>query len=178
MTALLVAAVLAVAPHSATQPPGGCSKTFSGPMIKRAIDAVYAGTRDVSRHDRQHLSRYMRCARPHVNRARIHRRLRSAKAAWQARLHPIQGYWYASWYSDGGQTASGWHATYGVAMCGAAGPCYAFGTRIEIYYGGRHVTAVVDDHGPYAGGRNIDLNQNVAAAIGFGGIGTVGYHVY
>jgi rare lipoprotein A (peptidoglycan hydrolase) len=37
--------------------------------------------------------------------------------------------------------------------------------------------AVVDDHGPYAGGRNIDLNQNTAAALGFGGVGSVGYHV-
>jgi rare lipoprotein A (peptidoglycan hydrolase) len=35
------------------------------------------------------------------------------------------------------------------------------------------VTATVDDRGPYVGGRDWDLNQNTAAALGFGGVGTV-----
>jgi rare lipoprotein A (peptidoglycan hydrolase) len=35
------------------------------------------------------------------------------------------------------------------------------------------VTAVVDDRGPYVGGREWDLNQNTARALGFGGVGTV-----
>jgi rare lipoprotein A (peptidoglycan hydrolase) len=39
--------------------------------------------------------------------------------------------------------------------------------------GGRTVTAVVDDRGPYVGGRQWDLNQNTAGALGFGGVGTV-----
>ena len=33
--------------------------------------------------------------------------------------------------------------------------------------GGRTVTAVVDDRGPYVAGREWDLNQNTAAALGF-----------
>jgi hypothetical protein len=74
----------------------------------------------------------------------------------------------ASWYDDGGSTACGFHAYYGVANLSL--PC---GTRVEFVYGGRRVQAVVDDRGPYVGGRTWDLNQNTAAALGFGGVGTV-----
>jgi hypothetical protein len=74
----------------------------------------------------------------------------------------------ASWYYDGGSTACGFHAGLGVANKGL--PC---GTHVTFSYGGRTVTAVVDDRGPYVGGRTWDLNQNTAAALGFGGVGTV-----
>ena len=49
-------------------------------------------------------------------------------------------------------------------------PC---GTQVTFRYGGRTVTAVVDDRGPYVGGREWDLNQNTAAALGFDGVDTV-----
>jgi hypothetical protein len=74
----------------------------------------------------------------------------------------------ASWYNDAGTTACGYHAGLGVAN--RTLPC---GTKVRFYYGGRTVTATVDDRGPYVGGRNWDLNQNTAAALGFGGVGTV-----
>ena len=74
----------------------------------------------------------------------------------------------ASWYQDGGTTACGFHAYYGVANLSL--PC---GARVNFSYGGRTVTAVVDDRGPYVGGRVWDLNQNTAAALGFGGVGAV-----
>jgi rare lipoprotein A len=74
----------------------------------------------------------------------------------------------ASWYDDGGTTACGFHAGLGVANRSL--PC---GTRVHFRYGGRSVTAVVDDRGPYVGGREWDLNQNTAAALGFAGVGTV-----
>jgi rare lipoprotein A (peptidoglycan hydrolase) len=74
----------------------------------------------------------------------------------------------ASWYDDGGTTACGFHATYGVANLSL--PC---GTKVNFEYGGRTVEAVVDDRGPYVGGRTWDLNQNTAAALGFGGVGAV-----
>jgi hypothetical protein len=74
----------------------------------------------------------------------------------------------ASWYYDGGTTGCGFHAYYGVANVSL--PC---GARVSFSYGGRTVTAVVDDRGPYVGGREWDLNQNTAAALGFGGVGTV-----
>jgi hypothetical protein len=74
----------------------------------------------------------------------------------------------ASWYSDGGTTGCGFHATYGVANVSL--PC---GTQVRFFYGGRSVTATVDDRGPFVGGREWDLNQNTAAALGFAGVGTV-----
>jgi rare lipoprotein A len=74
----------------------------------------------------------------------------------------------ASWYNDAGNTACGYHAGLGVAN--RTLPC---GTKVRFYHGGRTVTATVDDRGPFVGGRNWDLNQNTAAALGFGGVGTV-----
>jgi rare lipoprotein A len=74
----------------------------------------------------------------------------------------------ASWYSDAGNTACGFHAGLGVANRGL--PC---GTKVRFHYGGHTVTATVDDRGPYVGGRDWDLNQSTAAALGFGGVGTV-----
>jgi rare lipoprotein A len=74
----------------------------------------------------------------------------------------------ASWYNDGGATACGFHAQFGVANKSL--PC---GTKVTFRLGGRSVNAVVDDRGPYVGGREWDLNQNTAAALGFGGVGVV-----
>ena len=74
----------------------------------------------------------------------------------------------ASWYNDGGNTACGFHAGNGVAN--RTLPC---GTKVVFRYGGRTVTATVDDRGPYVGGRDWDLNQTTAAALGFGGVGQV-----
>ncbi len=74
----------------------------------------------------------------------------------------------ASWYYDAGNTACGFHAGLGVANRSL--PC---GTKVRFHYGGRNVTATVDDRGPYVGGRDWDLNQSTAAALGFGGVGTV-----
>lgn len=74
----------------------------------------------------------------------------------------------ASWYSDGGSTACGFHAHFGVANKSL--PC---GTKVTFHYGGKTVLAVVDDRGPYVGGREWDLNQNTAGALGFGGVGVV-----
>jgi len=74
----------------------------------------------------------------------------------------------ASWYNDGGNTACGFHAGDGVAN--RTLPC---GTKVVFRYGGRTVTATVDDRGPFVGGRDWDLNQNTAAALGFGGVGQV-----
>jgi peptidoglycan lytic transglycosylase len=74
----------------------------------------------------------------------------------------------ASWYDDGGATACGFHAYYGVANVSL--PC---GTNVTFRYGGHTVTATVDDRGPYVGGRTWDLNQNTASALGFDGVATV-----
>ena len=90
---------------------------------------------------------------------------RSTASAGQITVYRLAG---ASWYNDGGNTACGFHAPYGVAN--RTLPC---GTRVAFRYNGRSVTATVDDRGPFVGGRDWDLNQNTAAALGFGGVGTV-----
>lgn len=74
----------------------------------------------------------------------------------------------ASWYDDSGSTACGFHAGLGVANRDL--PC---GTKVRFRYNGRSVAAVVDDRGPFVGGRDWDLNQNTAAALGFSGVDTV-----
>jgi rare lipoprotein A len=74
----------------------------------------------------------------------------------------------ASWYDDGGGTACGFHAHYGVAN--RTLPC---GSRITFIRGGHRVTAVVDDRGPFVSGRDWDLNQNTAGALAFDGVETV-----
>jgi hypothetical protein len=73
-----------------------------------------------------------------------------------------------SWYDDGGTTACGFHATYGIANRSL--PC---GTRVRLRRGNRTVTAVVDDRGPYVYSRAYDLSQTTAGALGFAGVGTV-----
>ena len=71
----------------------------------------------------------------------------------------------ASWYTDGGATACGFHARYGVAN--RTLPC---GSKVTFMLGSRKVTAVVDDRGPFVSGREWDLNQNTAGALGFDGV--------
>lgn len=51
------------------------------------------------------------------------------------------------------------------------------GTVIQLTYNGNTVTAVVNDRGPYVGNRQIDLQPAVAHALGFSGVGTVGYKI-
>jgi rare lipoprotein A len=78
------------------------------------------------------------------------------------------GHHVASWYNDrSGRTASGMRVHYGVAH-----KTLPFGTRVLITNprNGRSVTAVVTDRGPFVRGRTLDVNQNVARALGFSGV--------
>lgn len=75
----------------------------------------------------------------------------------------------------GGTTASGdivTETSMGIAMLDVP-----LGTYVEIRYGGKSVIAVVNDRGPYAHGRVIDMQPAVARALGFlsVGVGTVEY---
>jgi hypothetical protein len=88
----------------------------------------------------------------------------AAPAGQLAALH----YSVASWYYDAGNTACGFHATYGVAN--KVLPC---GTKVTFSHGGRTVVATVDDRGPFVAGREWDLNQNLAQALGVSGVATV-----
>lgn len=187
ITAGLVPATSA-AQVSAAYGPQACAKLFTLAEFDRAATAAYSGTDLPPRGAYGHLWRYARCVRPPGTTAQALRLWRTRYGEWVARRHPPMNYSEVSWYNDAGTTASGWHATYGVADCGTDGVCYGFGTRIEFCYpvvygeSGREtatrcVVATVDDHGPYVHGRDFDLNQNTAAAIGFGGLGTVAWRV-
>jgi hypothetical protein len=92
----------------------------------------------------------------------------SARTATAAGVLTVYQQSVASWYNDGGNTACGFHAGLGVAN--KTLPC---GTKVTFMYGGRRVTATVDDRGPFVAGRTWDLNQTTAAALGFGGVATV-----
>jgi rare lipoprotein A (peptidoglycan hydrolase) len=152
--------------------PRHCSKTFTVKMFSRAAYVAYGATRIPSSSDIAHLARYERCGKHPWTRTVDARIWRHRKAANWARRHPPMVQEVASWYSDGGSTACGFHATYGVAHKSL--PC---GTKVRFALNGRTVTATVDDRGPYIGGREWDLNQNTAAALGFGGVGAVWVHV-
>jgi rare lipoprotein A len=84
--------------------------------------------------------------------------------------------WTASWYGPGfaGQrTASGEVFDPGALTC--AHKTLPFGTRLLIRNPdtGRSVWVRVNDRGPYAGGRQLDLSQGAAEAIGLAGVGQV-----
>lgn len=77
------------------------------------------------------------------------------------------GHHNASWYNDrSGRTASGMRVHYGIAH-----RTLPFGTQVQITNpaNGRSVNAVVTDRGPFVKGRTLDVNQNVARALGFSG---------
>ena len=153
-----------------------CEKLFSPAMGRRAANAIFAGTRPVTMRNFRLLGYIERCQREPRNQGRVRRYDRRARRLHRQRVyaaaHPPLSYAVASWYDDAGNTASGYHAGYGVAN-----KYMAFGTRVLFVYHGRSVEAIVDDRGPYIGGRDWDLNQNTAGALGFDGVDTVGYHV-
>ncbi len=79
----------------------------------------------------------------------------------------------ASWYGPGFQgatTASG--EPFNMYDYTAASPYLPFGTQLQVCYQGC-VTVTVNDRGPYAYGRQLDLSYGAAQAIGLYGVGTV-----
>lgn len=73
----------------------------------------------------------------------------------------------ASWYGPGfgGQlTASG--EVYDAYGYTAAHKTLPLGTEITVSYSGRSVDVVVNDRGPYSGGRDLDLSQGAAEYLG------------
>ncbi|WP_228041642.1 septal ring lytic transglycosylase RlpA family protein [Planktothrix mougeotii] len=76
---------------------------------------------------------------------------------------------WASWYGpgfDGGQTANG--ETFDQYELTAAHPSLPFGTMVRVTNqdNGQSVVVRINDRGPYAGGRVIDLSKAAAQAIG------------
>ncbi len=73
----------------------------------------------------------------------------------------------ASWYGPGfeGQpTASG--EAYNPYGYTAAHKTMPLGTELNVSYAGRSVNVVVNDRGPYSGGRDLDLSQGAAEYLG------------
>ena len=98
----LATALAALVTAAGAHAPADCDKTFTAPMITRAIDAAYHGTRDVTPRDRRHLRRYVRCARRPAIRSRMHAYWHHAIQAWQLRRDPpMLGPVLASYYCRG-----------------------------------------------------------------------------
>jgi peptidoglycan lytic transglycosylase len=86
----------------------------------------------------------------------------------------------ASWYGPGfeGQpTASG--EPFDPHGFTAAHNTLPLGTELVVSYGGRSVKVVVNDRGPYSGGRELDLSQGAAEYLGltYAGVDYVDYAV-
>jgi rare lipoprotein A len=82
----------------------------------------------------------------------------------------------ASWYGPGfhgRRTASG--ETFNTNDLTAAHRTLPFGTRVRVVNKktGRSVVVRINDRGPYAHGRVIDLSKASAQAIGISGVGSV-----
>ncbi len=82
----------------------------------------------------------------------------------------------ASWYGPGFQgrrTASG--ETFNTHEMTAAHRTLPFGTRVRVMNQrtGKSVVVRINDRGPYAHGRVIDLSRASAQAIGISGVGSV-----
>lgn len=84
----------------------------------------------------------------------------------------------ASWYGpgfNGRKTASGERFNQNAMTC--AHKHYRFGTRLRVSFRGRAIVCRVNDRGPYARGRIIDLSKAAARALGMGGTGRVNIEV-
>jgi rare lipoprotein A len=74
-----------------------------------------------------------------------------------------------SWYGGGGSLACGGLLT--SSTMGVANKTLPCGTRVTLRYHGRTVRVRVIDRGPYVEGREYDLTEATARALGFEGVG-------
>jgi rare lipoprotein A (peptidoglycan hydrolase) len=172
--AVLVATLALVpAPHNRH-----CTKLYTVSQDMRIARTVFAGTGSVTLDQFKLLGYMERCQRvPAAQKFTrwYNRHLRSLHRARIAasKVVALPYTELASYYYDAGNTASGYHSYYGVAN-----KTLPFGTHVTFAYHGTTVEAVVDDRGPYIGGRDWDLNQNTAQALGFDGVDVVRSSVY
>jgi rare lipoprotein A len=77
----------------------------------------------------------------------------------------------ASYYSQGVRTASG--ARFNAGALTAAHRSLPFGTRVRVTNraNGQSVVVIINDRGPFVGGRVIDLSRAAAQAISMTGAG-------
>ena len=111
-----------------------------------------------------------RAATSAVRRAAAARRTSTSTSGWNSAR--------VSWYGPGfyGHTMAG-GGTLTTSSMVVAHRSMRFGTKIEFSYKGRTCVAVVQDRGPYVGGRTFDLGPGTAKALGFSGVGTVKWRI-
>ena len=75
----------------------------------------------------------------------------------------------ASWYDEGAGKQSSDGGVVDPAALAAAHPSLPFGTRVlvENLRNGRETTVVINDRGPFTGGRVIDLTRAAAEQLAF-----------
>jgi rare lipoprotein A (peptidoglycan hydrolase) len=153
-----------------------CRNTFTVAMDFKMVKLITRGTRTITRHQYREIGHVERCERTPWGRRTVVRFNHAQERAHDRRVFSANpANWPSadtSWYDDAGGTACGVHATYGVAN--KTLPC---GTRVQFAYGGRQVTAVVQDRGPYVGDRMWDLNQGTAGYLGFDGVHWLHYRI-
>jgi len=83
-----------------------------------------------------------------------------------------------SWYGPGfyGRSMAGGGRLTRASMV-VAHRYLPFGTRIQFAYRGQTTVAVVQDRGPYVGGREFDLGPGVARRLRFSGVGRVRFRI-
>lgn len=86
-----------------------------------------------------------------------------AMAQGEANAEPLVSSYYG-YELAGSPTASG--ELFDPAGYTAASLTYPLGTQLLVSYGGNSVVVTVNDRGPYVAGRQIDLSQGAAEAIG------------
>ncbi|KAA2235618.1 septal ring lytic transglycosylase RlpA family protein [Salinarimonas soli] len=99
--------------------------------------------------------------------------LTAANASETARAASSRQHGLASWYGPGfhgRKTASG--ERFNAGSLTAAHRTLPFGTRVRVVNrkNGRSIVVRINDRGPYAHGRIIDLSQASARAIGANGV--------
>lgn len=81
----------------------------------------------------------------------------------EAQAEPVVSSWYGPGF-EGSPTASGEPFSSGGRT--AAHPSLPFGTNLLVTYGGHQTVVRVNDRGPYASGRGLDLSRGAAEEIG------------
>lgn len=87
-----------------------------------------------------------------------------AHATSSADAGTVQASYYGSELAGSPTACSG--TPYNPSSLTAAHKSLPCGTRLLVRYGGRGVVVTVDDRGPYAAGRDLDLSEGAAQAIG------------
>ena len=86
----------------------------------------------------------------------------------QAQAEPMVSSYYG-YELAGSPTASG--VPFDPTAYTAASKTLPLGTQLLVSYGGNSVVVTVNDRGPYVAGRDLDLSQGAAEAIGLTAVG-------